>query len=294
MSLTPGAAWRRLHEAATPLLLLAPTICVLLALFVGPVWRTLVLSLGQGTGAIGLDWYTRFVTSPGYRADLVFTLWTAALAVFGCMLLGLPSALALRAGGRGSRALYVAVLTPLLVPHLIAAYALRLTLSPHGPLATVLVDRWHLLSAFPQFVNQWTGLVVALVWKFFPVMTLTLLSGLESIPDSVYDAARDLGAGALRRLGEITIPLLIPGLLAGSVLVFIMAASQFSVTLVIYGAGKLTTIPVDIYILTFGQNQYSYASALGLVLTAVTLGLLGIVTGLVRRVTRTMLGEGVR
>ncbi|MHB8620137.1 MAG: ABC transporter permease [Chloroflexota bacterium] len=274
-----------------PIGLLLPGVVILLAVFVAPVGRALGLSLEQLHGGQGLQWYARFFTSPSYRVDLWFTMWTSTLTVVLCAAVALPIALVLRGGGWVAGPLYVAILVPLLVPHLIAAYALRLTLSQNGPVAAALTERWHLLPGAPELVNQWSGLVVALVWKFFPVMTLTLLSGLESIPMSLHEAARDLGAGWLRRLSQVTVPLLIPGLLAGGVLIFILAASQFSVTLVMYGSPKVTTIPLDIYFLTFGQNQYPYGSAVGIVFTAVTLILLAATTSLVRRASQAKVGR---
>ena len=274
-----------------PLGLMTPALLILLALFIAPVGRAVGLSLHEEAGSSGPQWYREFFSSPSYLTDLWFTMWTSALAVAGCVVLALPVALTLRAGGRFSALLYVTVLVPLLVPHLIAAYALRLAFSSSGPLFALLVDHLQVLPAAPKLVNEASGLVLSLIWKFFPVMTLTLLSGLESLPDSLHEAARDLGAGWWRRLREVTIPLLTPALLAGGILVFVLAASQFSMTLVIYGGAKVTTIPLDIYFLTFGQNQQPYGSALGIIFTAVTLGLLAVVTIIVRRTTRAMLGS---
>jgi multiple sugar transport system permease protein len=271
--------------------LITPALLILLALFVAPIGRAIGLSLQEDAGTTGLEWYERFFSSPSYLTDLWFTMWTAAIAVAGSVVLALPVALVLRAGGRFRGVLYVLVLVPLLVPHLIAAYALRLTFSGSGPLFALLVDHLHVLPAAPRLVNEAPGLVLALIWKFFPVMTLTLLSGLESLPDSLQEAARDLSAGWWRRLREVTIPPLTPALLAGGILVFVLAASQFSMTLVMYGGAKVTTIPLDIYFLTFGQRQQPYGSALGIVFTVVTLGLLAVVTMVVRRTTRAMLGS---
>ena len=271
------------------LVLVGPCAALLALFFAAPVWRALRVSLTSATGTLTAAAYAYIVQSRGLWADLGFTLWTALLALIPCAVIALPVSLLLRQEFPGHRLLRVAVLFPLVVPHLIAAYSLRLALAPSGPIFGALA----VLPFFrdpPQFVNNWTGLIVGLTWKFFPVMVLTLSAALETIPASLEEAARDLGAGPWRRLVEIILPLLVPAFVSGGVLVFIMASAQFSITLVIYGSPGLTTIPMDIYTEAFGLSRWDVASALGIILTIVSLGLLGLAIAVVRRATRVALG----
>lgn len=279
---TDGSRW-------LPAILAGPVAALLCLFFLAPVWRALRVSLTSAAGALTPAAYAQIAQSRGLWADLGFTLATAFLALIPCTAIALPVSFLLRKTFPGQRFLRVAVLFPLVVPHLIAAYSLRLALAPSGPIFGTLAA----LPVFrdpPQLVNHWTGLVIALTWKFFPVMALTLSAALETIPASLEEAARDLGAGAWRRLVEILLPLLVPALLSGGALIFIMAAAQFSITLVIYGSPGLTTIPMDIYTEAFGLSRWDVASALGIVLTVVSLGLLALAVAAVRRVTRTALG----
>lgn len=279
----PGASrWQSL-------VLVGPAAALLGALFVAPLWRALQVSLTSSAGAATPVVYGQIARSPGLWADLGFTLGTAFLTLIPATVIALPVALVLRRRFRGRWLLRIAVVFPLVVPHLIAAYGLRLALSPSGPIFGALA----VLPALgdpPQVVNHWTGLILALTWKFFPVMALTLSAALETIPPSLEEAARDLGAGPWRRLMEILLPLLVPALVSGSALIFIMASAQFSITLVIYGNPALTTIPMDIYTEAFGLSRWDVASALGIILTAASLGMLALGLAAVRRRVAAALG----
>ena len=276
-----GQVWAGLR----PYLLLMPAVLLIALLFVVPLGRSVELSFETGAGTFGLDWYARFWHS-AYLGDLVFTLAIGLATALATSLLALPLAFLLRHPFRGRAAVNLVILVPLVVPHIIAGYALWLTMARSGPIFALLVDRLGLLPTAPQLAGHWSGILIALVWKFFPVATLTIASAMERIDPALEEAARDLGAGALRRLTEIVLPLLMPGLLSGAVLVFIMATAQFSITLVVYSGTQLSTIPLGIYYETFGMNHWAYGSALGVVLTVVTLVFLGITTQTVRRVYR--------
>jgi ABC-type spermidine/putrescine transport system permease subunit I len=271
------AAWR----CTRPYVLLLPAVIVMVMLFVVPMENALSLSLQGADGEISFEWYTRFLAS-AYVEDLLFTLAVGFGTAILCVILSLPLAFLLTRPFWGRTALYVIVLIPLVVPHIIAAYAIWLALMRRGPVFAILVERLHLLETPPLLVTQWTGLVIALVWKFFPITTLTIAAALETLDQATVDAARDLGAGRWRRLLEIILPLLTPGILAGFALVFILATAQFTITLIVYTGTRITTIPLGIYFETIGFDRWEYGSALGIVLTLVTLTSLGVITRVIR------------
>jgi ABC-type spermidine/putrescine transport system permease subunit II len=265
-------------KSLTPYLLLLPTLTLSGLFFVGPLIQSLITSFTDKNGAFSLENYQYFFNSRGYLNDLWFTLAIGLATVITCTLISLPLALLLRRNFWGKSILWVLALAPLVTPHIIAAYALRLTLSPTSPLLF-----W--LPNGVSLVNAWTGLVIALTWKFFPVMLLALTAALQGLPPNYEEAARDLGGGFWRRLYSVLLPLIAPGWLAGATLVFVLAGSQFTITLIMYGGQKLTTIPLDVYFETFTSRNPGLASALGLVLMLITLVLVGISTLWVRRRT---------
>ncbi len=270
--------WR----ATRPYLLLLPAVVVLLAFFILPMENAFSLSIRGTDNTTSLEWYTRFSES-AYVEDLFFTLGIGFGTALICVVLALPLAFLLARPFFGRTVLYVIILIPLVVPHIIAAYAIWLALARRGPVFAFLVDHLGVLERAPLLVTDWTGLVIALVWKFLPITTLTIAASLENLDRALIEAARDMGARSWRRLLEIVLPLLTPGILAGFALVFILATAQFTITMIVYTGTKVTTIPLGIYFETIGFDRWEYGSALGIILTLVTLTSLGVITTLVRR-----------
>ncbi|MFP4439614.1 MAG: ABC transporter permease [Chloroflexaceae bacterium] len=283
----------RTHSIRTGLvilLLLSPTPALISVLFVGPLVESLLTSLRATEGGLTLAHYQHIFASRGYRRDFLFTLGIGLGTVVAGTMIALPLALVLREPFRGRGALWLIALLPFVTPHVVAAYALRLTLSPASPF----------LFWLPQggadgiaLVNAWPGLLIALTWKFFPVLLLTLTAALQGLPAGYEEAARDLGAGWWRRVREILLPLIAPGWLAGATLVFVLAASQFTITLIIYGGQGITTIPIGVYFETFSSRRPGIAAALGIVLLLVTLLIVALTAGWIRARTRRWAASGL-
>ncbi len=279
-----------MRTALVIVLLLSPTLALSGALFVGPLVESLRTSLRTAEGGLTLAHYQHIFASPGYRRDFLFTLSIGLGTVVSSTVIALPLALILRKPFRGRGALWLIALLPFVTPHVVAAYALRLTLSPASPF----------LFWLPQggadgiaLVNAWPGLLIALTWKFFPVLLLTLTAALQGLPAGYEEAARDLGAGWWPRLREILLPLIAPGWLAGATLVFVLAASQFTITLIIYGGQGITTIPIGIYFETFSSRRPGIAAALGIVLLIVTLLIVALTAWWIRAHTRRWAASGL-
>lgn len=259
----------------------APALMLFVMLFIVPMGTAVDMALFVG-GTPDLSLLAQAL-SGSYRQDLIFTIATAAAAAMLCVILGLAVALILLRLAPGWRRLgEVLVLIPLVVPHIVAAYAIWLTLLPGGPLSAIL-STIGLSNALSQISGGVTALIVALVWKFLPVATLTIAAALDGLDPSLEEAAQDVGAGPWRRFFSITVPQLVPAMVAGGSLTFIMAAAQFSITLVVYAGKSPTTVPMGIYFEAFGLGRWEIASALGLVLTAATLCILAATSALSRR-----------
>jgi multiple sugar transport system permease protein len=132
-------------------------------------------------------------------------------------------------------------------------------------------------------------------WKGFPFFSLIILSGLQSIPDDLYEAAKVDGAGPIRRFRSITLPALAPTLGLLGVLAFVFSFQQFSLIYLSTGGGPGTdtsTLSITIYNQAFEFFNYNYASAIAVVglLLATVVTVLYIV--LQRRVARTRRLEG--
>ena len=265
----------RLRRGASSYGLLVPAAALTAGFLVWPLVRA-----GQLAGSPGSAVHQLWV--PTYARDLTFTLTTSVFAAVAAMAVGFVLAIRLHgASGRGTAVIVTLVLLPLLVPHLVAAYAIRLLLDQSGPLIRALFH-----GGGPNLVASPVALVFALVWKFLPFAYLNARAARDAIPPELLEAASDLGSSVARRARTILLPLMLPGLLAGGVLVFVLSAAQFSLTLIAYSGLRTTTIPMDVFFLSQGENEPALASALGVAFAAFIVVVSVAGEGLVRWRTR--------
>jgi putative spermidine/putrescine transport system permease protein len=278
-----AGALTQIWAGLRPVIMIAPALAVMGLLFILPLLKAIELSISSPAG-FTFSWYERFFHS-AYLWDLCFTIGISFATAAICALVSIPIAFIMVRDFRGKAVANILILFPLVVPHLIGAYALWLSMARSGPVFG-LMNNLGILSTAPDLVSDWRGLLIALVWKHFPITALTITAALANIDRTLIEAAQDLGAGWSTRMREIIFPLLMPGVLSGAILVFVMAAAQFSITLVVYSGSRITTIPLGIYHETFGLKNWEFGSALGIGLTAVTLVILGVFTATIRRVYR--------
>ncbi|MFB3816752.1 MAG: ABC transporter permease [Candidatus Methylomirabilales bacterium] len=277
--------FRRRHSAhGITLLLLSPALLCFVGLFLYPVLLTVVLSFrpeGQTTGWT-LQNYTAFLSDPDGRWVILLTFILSLGATLVSILLSVPLSLVLRAKVRGHRFYRLMVLVPLVVPGLIGALGLLLFWGPRG---------WFNLSlaqllgvAGPLRVNYTIhGLILFYVWLYFPYTCVTTLSALESLDQGIEEAGAVVGANRWQVLRYIVLPLIMPGILAGSVLTFMAAFGAFSVPLI--AGGDYRPLAVEIYkkISVPIPGHWSAASAIAIVMGLLQVGFLALYMRFVRR-----------
>ncbi len=170
----------------------------------------------------------------------------------------------------GKSALDALVHLPLVLPPVVTGYLLLLLLGRHGLLGSWLYD----LGVRIAF--DWKGAVVAAAAMSFPLLVRAVRLAIELADPKLEEAARTLGAGPLRVLLTITLPLAAPGILAGLVLAFARSLGEFGATITLAGniPGESQTLPMAIY--TFTQVPDGDASAMRLVWVALGLSLLAL------------------
>ena len=136
-----------------------------------------------------------------------------------------------------------------------------------------------------QLMYNEAGIVVGLVHIYVPFMVLTLTGVIGRIDERLEQAAENLGASPLRAFVEVTLPLSLPGILAGSLLVFALAISAY-VTPILLGGFQIMTLPILIYQQISANFNIGFAAALGMVLLIISFSLvvtynhmLGLVSG---------------
>ena len=247
------AAPRRVRRDWSHLLLLAPNLVWIGLFMAGALVVLATMSFrGYEPGGRGIlpTWelthYTAFLTDPFFRDILWRSLGMAAQVTLWCLVLGFPLAYMLsRLRGLPRALLYFTVLLPLLTSAVVRTFGWMILLSNNGFLNKSLIGLGLAEAPIPMMYRM-TGIVIALVEVLLPFMILALDAALLNIDRHLYEAARNLGAGAVRIFLQITLPLSLPGIVSGSVLVFILAISAF-VTPALIGGPRIPVMSTLIY-----------------------------------------------
>ena len=255
--------------------LVAPALILIGGFLVMPYANIVLMSLREpATGApyghgFSTAGYARFFADAYYATALMQTLWIGVVTTAVCALLGLPLALQIvRAPPRRRALLYGVVLSPLLVGIVVRSYGWTILLGNNGVLNRLLQDAHFTDAPLPLMYNTF-GIVVALAHVFLPFMVLPVLGALQSIDPAVENAARSLGATPWRVFRRIVLPLAMPGLQSGTVLVFVLAVSAY-VTPVLIGGLRVKTMAVIVVETLIDQFQWPFGSALALILSGAT------------------------
>ena len=181
--------------------------------------------------------FTALVSSATYRRIALRTVGMAAAVTVTDAVLAFPFAyhMARVASGRVRSALYVAVLLPLWASYLARVYAWLLIFAHNGAL-NWLAARVGLPSLGIGYSNWAMWVVFSYIW--LPFMIIPTYASLERIPDSYLEASADLGARGWRTTRRVTLPLALPGVIAGSIFTFSLTLGDYVTPLLVGGAGS--------------------------------------------------------
>jgi molybdate transport system permease protein len=209
--------------------------------------------------------WSALALQPDELVALRLSLRVAAWAVLASLPPGVLVALAL-ARGRfwGKAVLDVLVHLPLILPPVVTGYALLVLFGRRGVLGTFLAETFGLVFAF-----RWTGAALASAIMGFPLLVRAIRLSIETVDRRLEEAAGTLGAPPLWRLLTVTLPLILPGIVAGAILAFARSLGEFGATITFVSniPGETQTLPVAIY--TFTQVPGGDAGAMRLSLVAV-------------------------
>lgn len=271
------------------LLLMAPMMLLFLVGFVAPLFFVLRFSFEHFNGDASqsrmftAEQFIAVFTTPLYGELIVRTLGLALATTVISALIGYPLALAITRGPGFLRGgLMAIVMVPMLTSVVVKTFGWSVLLSSDGFLQSSL-DAIGLSSVKLLFTP--IGIVIGLVHTYFPFMVLSLVTAVGAIDRRTEEAAESLGSTRTRIFFRITLPQSLNGLAAGSALTFVTSMSAL-VTPQILGGGKVSTIVTVIYQQATSAQNWPLASALGVVLLAITLVILILQAWAVRRATR--------
>ena len=227
-------------------LLLALPVLFLVVFFYGPIANLLREGLTKDS-AFSLEFLWTVLTDDYFRYVILFTLWQALLSTLASIALGLPLAFILTHYDfplkRVARALTI---VPFVLPAITVALGFALLFGRNGYLNQLLMHLFGLSEPPLPIMYSLTGIVLAHAFYNAPIITRTVHAAWERIDPRYEESARALGASRFSVFKDITLPLILPGLLSGAALVFIFCFLSFPIVLSV-GGGRFSTIEVEIY-----------------------------------------------
>lgn len=262
-----------MRRDARKLLLAAPAAAFLFVLVVLPYLSIVVMSVRvpSTTAAYAPGFtannYFKALTDELYLGNLADTLRIALTVTIICLVLGYPVAFHLaRTKSRWRGFLYGLVLSPLLVGVVIRSFGWIILLANNG-IVNQTLRAWD-LPRMRLMYNEF-GVVLALVHIFLPFMVLPLVGAIQGIDPRLEEAARSLGASRASVFRKVLLPLSLPGIQSGTILVFLLGCGAY-VTPMLLGAGRVHTTTTTVVQL-LEQFLWPFGAALALVLAGVGL-----------------------
>jgi putative spermidine/putrescine transport system permease protein len=263
---------------AAPLGLLAPAMLVLVGLFVLPVGLLARYSFyrvapgGIMVPAWVMENYTRFLLDPVHLRLLWTTARLALLVTALTLVLGYPLAYGLaRTRSAKARALGVTVLLiPLMTSVVVRSYGWMVLLASSGLVNRLLLGLG-LVDRPVQLLYTPRGVVIALAEVLLPFMVLSIMPVIQGIDESLEEASQSLGGGVLATFRHVLLPLSMPGVATGSLLVFVLSVGAFATPRLV-GGPTTEVVTVFIYEQTMNLFNWPVGAATSLILLGLVLG----------------------
>jgi putative spermidine/putrescine transport system permease protein len=256
-----------------------PLAALFVAFFVAPLLMLVTLSLTSNVAmtAWAAGNYIKFFTDRFNYSILWDTLFLGVKATFVCLVFGYPIAwICARAGARWQSVIVFLVILPILTSVVVRTFAWIVILGRQGVLnqAALFLGLTHeplrLLYTEP-------GVIMVLAQVQMPLMVLPILTVLTKIDPNLADASRVLGAGEWRTLWRVTLPLSLPGVIAGCILTYSACVTAF-VTQTLIGGARLIYMPLHIYQQAIGANNWPFAAAISVIFMVAVLAAVALLT----------------
>ena len=274
-------------SASRQLLPVVPLAALFLAAFVLPLAALVLVSLFRDPQFSGLSpvQYVRFLSDPFSLKVLSDTLWLGAEVALATLILAYPLALVYAGSRPVVRTLITfLIMLPLLTSTVVRTFAWIVILGRDGIVNSAMLSLG-LWQAPARLLYTWEGMVLALTQIQLPLMALPVINSLLRLDGNLTRAAEGLGASRVRIFLTITLPLTLPGAIAGWLLVFAAAATAF-ITQTLVGGGRIILMPSYIYQQAVGVQDWPFSAALSLIFTLAVTGIVMAIGAMSRRYMR--------
>jgi putative spermidine/putrescine transport system permease protein len=273
--------------------LVVPALLFLAAIFAYPVIQMFWLSFTEFPGGKG-SWYSNYTWYFSDSTQMTILRRTFLVSVWvtlACLLLGFPYAYLMTTVSKKARLVMVAaVMLPFWSNLVVRTYAWVILLSDVGPIHSF-------LKSFgfdpPRLLGNVTGMTIGATQVLLPFLVLPLYAGLQSIDRRLLDAAESLGARPATAFVKIYLPLAMPGILAGAMLVFVLSLGFYFTPALLGSAGE-SLISQQIVVQTSKLLAFGRGGAMAFALLALTLVMLAVVALATRRQSRALGGGAGR
>lgn len=278
------ARWR--DPRMTPWLLVAPAVVFYLVLFIVPFGNLILSSFYDYSRLTGIvkvltaKNYVRFWTDAFYLDILLRTFRVSLIATLATLLVGFPVAIYMtRASARMRALVTLLILSPLLISVVVRSFGWLIILGPDGLLQSLLRP-FGIKDTTLMYTEA--AVVIGLVNVFLPYMVLSIVASLQAIDPAVPRAARSLGATRAQVFRRVTLPLSMPGVVAGSLIVFCLGSSAF-VTPALLGGAEIKVLATLIYQQMMILQNWPFAAAISLALLVIVLAIVALQVKLLER-----------
>ena len=255
------------------LFLILPCLIILFCFFLIPYINMVVMSFRVPSSSkpfeAGFTFsnYIKALTDPYYLGVLGNTVAFGLITTVICLVLGYPVAYHLaRNRSRYKGLLYAGILSPLLVGVVIRCYGWMVILADNGLINNFLKDLG-IIQSHAQLMYNHFGVSVGLIHVFLPFMILPVLGNIQSIDPGLEAAARSLGASKTKTFLKIVLPLSLPGIQSGSILVFVLTISAYVIPILL-GGFKVMIMPTLVVQQVLESFLWPFGAALALIMFA--------------------------
>jgi putative spermidine/putrescine transport system permease protein len=260
-----------LSQRQLALLLIAPGLALVAALFLYPLGFSLVSAFTGPEGGFSLQAFGKGFEL--YSGDILFTI---VIVVTSCALTALAAVAIAGTLTLGENVWVVGTLRalyrwPLFIPFIVAAQCMRTFLAKNGLMNNTFVSLGLMEPLQAVSYLDWRGIIITFVWKQTPFVALLLAGALASLDRATLEAGRNLGASRLRVLIELALPQVMPTLLVALVLSFVTMLSVLSVPMMVAGS-QPTMLTVDMAFRINAYGDYATANALGVITYLISAG----------------------
>ncbi|WDV46299.1 ABC transporter permease [Clostridiaceae bacterium M8S5] len=250
-------------------LMLIPGVLVLTLFLIIPILITISQTF-KGSDGITAHTYIKLFTNKHFISVYIRTIKLASITTIIAIILGFPTAYYISTTNKKVRGLYIMfAVFPLLTSAVVRSFSWMVILGKKGLLNTMLMKLSIIDKPLKLLYNE-VSIVIGLVYLFLPLMIMSLVGVMENISSDLTEAAESLGASKLKAFLKVILPLSIPGLIVGSVLVFTGSLTAYT-TPQLLGGSKSMVLSTLIKQKTSTLNNWTEASAIATIMIVTTL-----------------------